>query len=165
MINTKKLISIILAAALLTGIASCSAKSPRKTREEPEVNIAELHKISGPLLEVKIIPSGEMTREQFEAASNTMTVTYSGDVILPNPVQKAVLEMSDEDFVSIYEFCIDCYEHDKYANYSEDVCDGTQYSFIYYDQDGQSHKLYSGYIYGNDELSRVVEIVSGYMIE
>jgi len=160
----KRIISILLVIVLAMSMTACS-KSRRTHKEEPEINIEEIKKTKGTMLEVHVIPSGEMTREEFESGSKTLKVTYAGAAINPNPVSDNGVMMSDEDYLSIYEFCLDCAETNKYADYKEDACDGTQYSFTYYDVNGQKHNLYSGYIYGDHELNRVVEIISKYSVD
>ena len=152
----RKIISIILASCMILAMAACSSN---------KVNIGELKKINGTMLEVKVVPSGEMTREQFEAGSKTLSVSYSGAAFNPNPVDDNGVMMSDEDFLTIYNFCIDCYKNGKYKDYSEDACDGTRYSFIYYDENGTRNELYHGYIYGNEEMCKIVDIISSYSVD
>ena len=152
----KKIISIFMTLILVFGFAAC------KTRK---VDLAEVQKHEGTLLVIHCIPSGEMTLEEFESSQYTSTVSYSGYANIPNPINPASLKMSDEDFLTIYNFCLDCYETNKYADYKEDACDGTQYSFTFIDENGTRHLLYSGYIYGCEELTNILNTVGNYSID
>lgn len=73
--------------------------------------------------------------------------------------------MSDSDLRFLYEFCIDAYENETFKDYKEDVCDGTTYSFVYYDLDGNAHTLYSGYCYENEALKKAYETITNYAFE
>lgn len=107
---------------LVFGFAAC------KTRK---VDLAEVQKHEGTLLEIHCIPSGEMTLEEFESSQYTSTVSYSGYANIPNPINP----------------------------------DGTQHSFTYIDENGTRHLLYSGYIYGCEELTNILNTVGNYSID
>ncbi len=168
----KKLLCILMAATMILGMAACSKdekKSRSKDREkketEEEIDLDEIRKNKGVLLEIRSTPQGAMTLEDFESGCYSMYVDYSGDARLPNPIEETALRMSDEDFLKIYLFCTESFEDDSFSGYSEDVCDGTTYTFIYYDLDGNAHTLYSGYIYSNEILTDIVYTVSAYQID
>ena len=129
------------------------------------VDLERLHQIEGPLIEITHMGAGEMTEEEFAASVSTISVSYSGLAFIPNPINAEGVEMRDEDFKRVYNFCLDAYEKDKFANYKEDVCDGSTYSFTYYDEEGEAHRLYSGYIYGNKELNEIIQIIANYSID
>ena len=74
-------------------------------------------------------------------------------------------KMSDEDYMELYKFCKTALKTNKFAGYSEDVCDGQTYMFMYYDEDGNEQLIYDGYCYDNDELDSIVDLVTGYTIE
>lgn len=94
-----------------------------------------------------------------------MRVTYSGYAYVPGSLNGEGVKMSDKDLRTIYEFCVNSYENDAFADYSEQVCDGTTYSFVYYDEDGDAHTLYSGYCYSNKDLQSIMDIISNYSID
>lgn len=154
--TVNKLISIVMTACIALGMAGCSM---RKT------DIEELKKNDGVMLVITRTPQVAMTKEQFEKACTSQTVTYKGEAFNPNPVTKAGVMMSDEDYREIYKFCVNNVRWNKFKHYKEDVCDGETYTFTFYDTDGEKHVIYSGYIYSNKELKKIRGIVSGYTIE
>ena len=149
--NKVLLAVMILVPALITG--GCGKR---------EVDLNEVHKIEGTLLEITQMPQGEMTLEEFEASVSTISVSYSGLAYIPNPIFSDGMEMKDEDFLKVYNFCKDAYEKGTYSDYKEDVCDGTTYTFTYYDENGTAHVLYSGYIYNNKKLNDIIDTIAYY---
>ena len=161
----KKVVRVVLSAVMTVvmaaGMLGCSIPGIKAKRD---INLEEVKKINGTLLEITHQSAGEMTQEEFESSITSQKVTYSGDAYNPFQVVGGV-DMSDEDFIKVYEFCLDAYENNTFADYKEDVCDGSTYTFIYYDESGEAHTLYSGYIYGNEELSGIVEIIGKYSLD
>ena len=128
------------------------------------VDLNEVHQIEGTLIEITQTPQGEMTLEEFESSIYTMSVSYAGLAYVPNPMIIG-LEMKDEDFLKVYNFCLDAYEKGTYSDYKEDVCDGTTYTFTYYDENGTAHVLYSVYIYNNKKLNDIINTIAYYQVD
>ena len=152
----KKKLLLTIALILALVMTGCGAR---------KIDLEHLHSIDGTLLEITRTPQEAMTLEEFEASIYTISVSYSGLAFIPNPVFKDGMMMSDEDFKKVYNFCLDAYEKDRFAKYSEDVCDGDTYSFVYYDEAGESHVLYSGYCYNNKELNEIIKTIELYSVD
>ncbi len=69
-------------------------------------------------------------------------------------------KMSDYEFKRILEFCLVAKRDDPYKDYSEDVCDGETWTFVFYDGDGESILIYDGYIYDHFGLSSTATLIS-----
>lgn len=151
-----KLISIVMTACIALGMAGCSLS---------KTDIEELKKNNGVMLEIICVPQMAMTQEEYESSIKRQTVTYKGEAYNPNPINKEGVMMSDKDYKTIYEFCVNSVKKNKFKDYSEDVCDGETYTYIFYDIDGQRHIIYDGYCYENKELCKIRRIVSNYCIE
>ena len=157
----KKFIAIVMIIAMLTGFSGCSkGKTEERSSGETEssYNIEELQQNEGRMLEVRRFESE--IREEFISY-----VTYDGYACNPSPVEVYPMRMTDDDYLAIYRFCVDSVENDPFADYSEDVCDGTTYSFIFYDEDGNPHQIYDGYIYENELLRSIVDIIARYHVD
>ena len=172
--NTKKIVAALMAAVMMIGMAGCkddnnkSRKHKKEKEEKIEIDIKELQEHEGPMLTISVIPCGEMTMEEYENYSYEFGVTYEGDAYIPNPVYESgysYLKMTDEDYEEIYRFCIESVANDTFKGYYEDVCDGTQYRFTFYDTDGEAHLIYSGYCYQNDDLQHIMDIIGMYCID
>ena len=155
---SKLILTIMAAAFMLIMAAGCSAASSKES-------IEELKKHEGFMLVIRSTPQMEMTEEEFKRASHKIGVTYSGNAYNPNPVNAEYLPMSDEDYMKVYNFCVTSVAKNKFANYKENVDDGTTYSFTYYDTDGNEHLIYSGYCYQNKELKVIIDIIGKYQLE
>ena len=157
----KKFIAIVMIIAMLTGFSGCSkGKTEERSSGETEssYNIEELQQNEGRMLEVRIFESE--IREEFISY-----VTYDGYAFNPDPFTEYPMRMTDDDYLAIYNFCIESVEKDPFAGYSEDVCDGTTYCFIFYDEDGNPHQIYDGYIYENEQLRSIVDIIARYHVD
>lgn len=163
----KKLVSIILIAVTALSIFGCSITGERRDRDKKKerIDIEEIKDIEGDLLVITRVSAGDCTIEQYEASRYTLRVTYSGYAYVPGSLNGEGVRMSDKDLRTIYEFCVNSYENDAFEDYSEQVCDGSTYSFVYYDEDGDAHTLYSGYCYSNKDLQNVIDIISYYCID
>jgi len=157
----RKLLSIVLTLVMAAGMFACSIPGGSAKRN---IDLEKVRQIKGTLLEITHQSAGEMTQEEFEASCYSQKVTYSGDAYNPFQVVGGI-KMSDEDFLEVYEFCLDAYENGTFDDYKEDVCDGSTFTFTYYDENGDAHTLYSGYIYGNEELSGIVDIIGKYSLD
>ncbi len=129
------------------------------------VNLDELKKINGTMLEIDDTPQGEMTEKEFNEQCSTLSVSYAGYANYTKSVNQEDVQITDQDLLTIYEFCLDAVENGTYEKYSEDVDDGSTYSFIFYDENSEPHMLYSGYIYDNQKLSEIVQIIENYFEE
>ena len=107
-------------------------------------------------------PGGDMTLEEFEAAS-VMYEIYSSGKATYNKSDKAV-QISDEDFEKIKSFCNDVISGDvEIEEYNG--ADLPSYDVTVYDKDGKMHGLNSysdGWIVGSDEI---INIITGYFEE
>ncbi len=152
---------------MMTVFASCKAEERREpdVQEQAEfkIDIEDLKTIEGPMLEITRTIQ-EPVPEDIER-DYLMTLTYSGEAINPNPVNDACARVTDEEYLTVYRFCIESITNNTYADYYEDVCDGDTYRFVFYDEDGNAHEIYDGYIYDNEELSSVVSIISSYQLD
>ena len=152
-----KIFAIVMTAVLAFGMAGCGSKN--------KTDIKELQKNKGDMLVIRSFPQGCMTEEEYENGKAVMSVTYDGCANNPNPINNSLVKMPDDEYLKIYEFCVESVEKNKFEGYKEDVCDGTTYSFTYYDTDGVSHEIYSGYCYDNDELQDVMNMISKYSLD
>ena len=164
--RTIKLLSIIMIAVLALTMAGCKSDNgkgrERRKKEKQKVNIEEIQKNEGTLLVIRFSSMGERT-EDYDPSQSQLSVSYSGYTHIPyNPNS---LKMSDKDFLKIYNFCIYNADGSTFEGYKEDVCDGTSYSFIYYDTDGNEHVIYSGYCYQNEELRDIIDTVGSYSVD
>ena len=97
---------------------------------------------------------------------STITVNYNGDIYIPyNPITQSGISISDEDYMALYRFCVESVENDTFAEYSEEYEDGVTYRFVFYDEEGTPHEIYDGYLYDNDELLSILDIVAGYSLD
>lgn len=156
--NTVKLISLIMTAVLLFGIAGC---------RNDKVDIRELQKNKGVMLEIRGNPQEAMPLEDYQAVCFRMvqTVYYDGTAYNADSLNTPGIKMTDEDYLKIYNFCIDNIKNNKFSNYSEDVCDGDTYTFTYYDVNGNPTVIYDGYCYDNKELQDIKEIIGNYSLD
>lgn len=148
-----KIFSIVMTAFLALSMLGCSAN---------KANIKELKKNNGIMLTIESLEHEPMTEEMQGARSARQTVTYRGAAINPDQADGSGLTMTDEDYMKIYNFCAEAVAKNKFADYKEDVCDGTTYKFTFYDTNGEKHVIYNGYIYDNEELKGIREIISRY---
>lgn len=156
--NIVKLVSLIMTAVLLSGIAGC---------RNNKADIKELQKNKGVMLEIRGYPQEEMTEEDYQAACFVMvqTVYYDGTAYNADSLNTPGVKMTDEDYLKIYNFCMDNLKNNKFSNYSEDVCDGDTYKFTYYDVNGDPTVIYDGYCYGNKELQDIKATVGMYSLD
>lgn len=160
----KKIMALVTALVMMVSSAACGtgdvtrSSGHGETEVKESVDIERLQSLSGMMLEVTFTVSDPYY-------VGTMKVAYNGDVSVPNPVNDYWLEMSEEDYLFIYNFCVDAYENNTYAGTSENVMDGTTYRFVYYDEDGNSHELYDGVITNNETLTAVVETIGMYSVD
>ena len=153
----KKLFSMILVLIMVMGMAGCG--------QNGSTDISELKKRDGVMLEIIGTPQETMTDEDFHKYTTVRKVTYSGFAYNPNPVNKEGVGISDEDYLFIYKFCKNTLKNNTFKDYREDVCDGTTYAFVFYDENGERHVLYNGYCYDNKELGEISRRISKYALE
>ena len=165
----KRILAAVLTAVMAVSLMGCagagSGKSHKSTgggtiawlNTATENNIENLKKNDGKMLEITSCNDAEEIYTSY--------VTYDGGVYVPGSGANGEVSISDEDYMFIYNFCVDAYENDRFANYSEDVCDGTTYKFVFYDTDGVAHTLYSGYCYENEALQEINSRIGYYCID
>ena len=161
--NTMKLLTVVMIAVLALSIAGCGSARTGRNRKSSKIKIEEIQQNKGTMLVIRNHPQEAMTIEDYENSCYEITISYDGYVKLPGNLDS--LKMEDEDFVKIYEFCTKNAEKSKFANYSEDVCDGETYTFTYYDTDGNPHVIYSGYCYSNKELQDILDTAYDYQLD
>ncbi|MCR5594055.1 MAG: hypothetical protein K6F79_09955 [Saccharofermentans sp.] len=165
----KRVIALFMSGMMLLSLAACGSaeggRESRGSRDSREENISDkeieaLQANEGPMLEITCtiqapIPD-DMDRD------STLVLGYNGMIMNPEVDGQTWGPVSDEDYMEIYEFCVDAVENDTYADYYEDVCDGQTYRFVFTDEDGDAHVIYDGYIYDNRALSDVDNLIDSY---
>ena len=166
----KRIIALFMALVMLTGLAACSksGNSERMRRRSSEtaetakttetiVDIEELKNNDGPMLVITSSIQGPIPVE--EERDHSVVLYYDGTVnYLDASPNECLGALNDEDYMTVYNFCIDTVRNDTFADYYEEVCDGQTYSFVFYDVDGDQHVLYDGYIYENAELNSILDM-------
>jgi len=152
----KRIICILMAVITIIGMTACG---------KSKVDIEKLKQIKGTMLTITSSSQGEMTQEEYEKSKYEISVSYEGAAYIPNPVNSTGIMITDKDYLKIYNFCTNSVKTHKFNNYKEDVCDGTSYSFTFYDENGEAHKIYSGYIYNNKELSDIIDTITAYSVD
>lgn len=161
--NTMKLLTVVMIAVLALSIAGCGSARTGRNRKSSKIKIEEIQQNKGTMLVIRNHPQEAMTKEDYDRSCYEITISYDGYVKLPgNPDS---LKMKDEDFVKIYEFCTKKAEKSKFANYSENVCDGETYTFTHYDTDGNPHVIYDGYCYNNNDLQDILNTAYNYQLD
>lgn len=155
-----KILSVFMTAVLAFGMSGCTA--PGKAGRSV---INELQSHKGDLLVIVSHPQEAMPAEEYDKAVVRMSVTYDGCAINPNPINNAKVKMPDDEYLRIYNFCVEAAAENRFAGYSEDICDGTTYTFTYYDTEGNAHVLYDGYCYDNKELQDIMKLISKYSLD
>ncbi|MBO4243006.1 MAG: hypothetical protein J5883_06980 [Clostridiales bacterium] len=175
----KKAISLLLASVMLFGLTSCGKE--RHKRSDRDIDVT----LSGILPDRKVdiedykdqegimfcagdYCCGPMSYEEDVWDNDIYTVYYDGTIskVTNYTVSGAVCEeavISDEDYETLLNFCLETSRDNPFTDYSEVVDDGEEWAFWYY-QPGSSSgtQFYYGYIYSNEELSAIADIVSGY---
>ena len=157
----KKIFSAVMAAVMVMSLAGAAQASSTKKYDKSAVTAAarmmspdDIKDNYGAMLVIdELIVDWD--------CSLTYTVYYDGIVSMPYSYG---MQMSDRDLLCIYNFCIAASDG-RYDRYGEDVCDGSIYTFTFYDTDGKAHELYSGYCYDNDELMSVIGLLSYYQCD
>ena len=173
----------VMAAGVMVSFTACKDKdskkdSTRKTRVEtedtmkivppttsasdPTKSADELKSIDGPMLTIYCEDEGPYDYYEDDNRDASFTVYYNGDLervcyhSMSDPV-KNVVTLSDYELSVFYQFCMDYGDGKAFTGYSEDVCDGTMYSFAYFDENSERHGIYSGYCYNVPALMEVVD--------
>ena len=166
----KRILAAVLTAVMAVSLMGCAGAGNGKSHKSTgggtipwlnaatETKVENLKKNDGKMLEVTAYSSES-------PVEFTSYITYGGGVYVSGSGANGELTMSDEDYMFIYKFCVDAYENDRFAGYSEDVCDGTSYKFVFYDTDGAAHELYSGYCYENKDLQEINSRIGYYCID
>lgn len=155
--TTVKMLSILMIAVLALCMAGC--------KKADKTDIKQLQQLEGDMLVITGYPQEAMTKEMYDKAVTRWRLTYKGLAYNPNPIEEVGIKVTDEEYRRIYEFCKEAVAKNKFANYSEDVCDGTTYKFVFYDKDGKEHVIYDGYCYDNKELQEIKKLITKYQVE
>ena len=133
----------------------------------PAKSIDEIKTINGPMLTIHCEDEGPYDYYEDENRDCSYTLYYNGRLermsfhSVSDPV-KSTVTIPDNDLLNFYDFCLQYGDGSAFAGYSEDVCDGTMYSFSYHDENGQRHGIYSGYCYEVPELMNTVHRAADY---
>lgn len=171
----KFVMSIIVAMLAFTGCGEneepATKNNHKNTGENKQVtakiDIDELQENTGIMLEVSKSMCGQVDggldywkgRDYILYYNGTLEIishyNHSGDF-------RAEVNVNDEDYLKLYCFAVETYENDTFSELNIDACDGDKWSFLYYEAEGESHKLYSGYTYGEDTLENIQSILDSY---
>ena len=162
----KRIIAVLMSLIMLTGLTACSdngdtGRSRRCSHEATEikVDIEDLKTYDGPMLVITSTIRAPIPDDVERESS--LILYYDGSLCYPGYPNECLGMLTDEDYMTVYSFCVETVRNDTFADYYEEVCDGQTYRFVFYDEEGEEHVLYDGYIYQNDELSSIVDIVHG----
>lgn len=171
-ITMKRLLVTFMTAVMAMGFITACSKSDSKndetTRETEDTTVVEISSTAHePMFTVRSGNAGEYSIDDDVWTSVTYTVYYDGTI-----ERKCSYTISDDDVTSsyispddyqyIYLFAENTLESDEFDSYREDACDGTTYTFEYYDSEGLCNRIYSGYCYANDSLQSILDIVTSY---
>ena len=162
----KRIIALLLTLVMLAGFAACERKhADRKPREdnpvetEYKISIDRLKSYEGPMLVITSTIQAPIP-EDVERVSSII-LHYDGTISNQGYPNQCLGLITDEDYSTVYSFCVETVRDNTFADYYEEVCDGQTYRFVFYDEEGEEHVLYDGYIYQNDELNSILDIVYG----
>ena len=155
-----KILSIVMTAVLAFGMVGCS-----KAGKAGKTDVTELQKHKGDMLVIVSHPQMAMSEEQYKNGILRMSVTYDGCANNPNPINNSLVKMPEDEYLKIYNFCVEAAANNKFANYKEEVCDGETYTFTYYDTEGNAHVIYDGYCYDNKDLQDIMKMISKYSLD
>ncbi len=179
----KKIVSVLLMTTLLLGLSACNKTSDKdksvRTKSTDKVETKEtdgtkgtivtddLKQQSGLMFSARNGNSGETCKTDDYWSYTRYEVSYDGTLTCVvsynlSGIASESVGLSDADYMKIYDFAYNAYVDDLYSDYKEDACDGESWSFTYYDSDEESHVLYSGYTYGNDEMREIQDILESY---
>ena len=162
----KRIIAVLMSLIMLTGLTACSdngdtGRSRRRSHEATEikVDIEDLKTYDGPMLVITSTIQAPVP-EDVERVSSII-LHYDGTISNPGYPNQCLGMLTDEDYMTVYSFCVETVRDNTFADYYEEVCDGQTYRFVFYDEEGEEHVLYDGYIYQNAELSSIADILYG----
>ena len=141
----------VMAMGLLTACSKSDSKNDETTRETEDTAVVEISSTAHePMFTVRSGNAGEYSIDDDVWTSVTYTVYVTSSYISP------------DDYQYIYLFAENTLESDEFDSYREDACDGTTYTFEYYDSEGLCNRIYSGYCYANESLQSILDIVTSY---
>ena len=162
----KRIVAVLMSLIMLTGLTACSdngdtGRSRRRSHEATEikVDIEDLKTYDGPMLVITSTIQAPVP-EDVERVSSII-LHYDGTISNPGYPNQCLGLITDEDYSTVYSFCVETVRDNTFADYYEEVCDGQTYRFVFYDEEGEEHVLYDGYIYQNAELSSIADILYG----
>lgn len=148
----KKIIAVLMTAVMLLGAASCERREDRRGNDEG-ITLEDLKANDGPMLVVESVVRAPVPDDYDRY--NSITLNYDGSLDDGNTI-------SDEDYMTLYNFCVESIKNDTYEDYIEYYEDGITYSFTFYDEDGEEHVIYDGYIYECEELDDIANLIFSY---
>lgn len=162
----KRVLALVMVFGMLAGISACSeGRDNRRDRDRGssgtgiKVDVDSLRTYDGPMLVITSTIQAPIPDDVERVSS--IILHYDGTISNPGYPNECLGSLTDEDYMTVYDFCVETVRNDTFADYYEEVCDGQTYRFEFYDEEGEEHVLYDGYIYQNDELSAIVDIFYG----
>ena len=155
------LLRILLLPAVLL-LCSCAGYSALT------VNTEKLKKNSGTMFTAICSNSGEVDISSDYLVSKHYDLAYDGTLSVTDSLNlsgcySAETEISDRDYAELYSILDQAEKTGAFAKYEVDACDGEQWMFAFRKPDEQEEtRLYAGYIYGNEKMSRIAEILNAY---
>lgn len=186
----KRTVSILLVIAIMFGIASCATEKTMESSgkrskgkniaenketdvdetDVDETDIEALKEIDG------IMFKGNnsncwMIVDNMDTWINTEYVLYYDGTLeitvnrnLTGSITQTT-QISDVDYIFVYDFAYDGYVNETYKDYYEQVDDGDTWAYYFYDSDKSTHMIYSGYAYSNEAMCFIEDILESYWNE
>lgn len=159
------LIIIIVCAAILIGCHMNKTKKPIETvtpnpddKDDDTVNDENVADNSDLILKLNYQPGGDITKEEFDAKSNTWKITSERHVTDKNGVE---ITLSRKDMDKIVELYSNLCEGNVTENDSQ-ICDGPSYSLIVYTENDEMLAYDWNYSHQVEEVYQIAEIIWEY---
>ncbi|MDD6216363.1 MAG: hypothetical protein PUB28_06375 [Roseburia sp.] len=110
---------------------------------------------------------GEVSKLEDYWVSTTYIVHYDGTLEVTEEYNLSgettkKTQLADEDLMSIYLFAYNAANNHTFSKAHVDASDGSNWSFTFYDLDGNASDIYNGYTYGIKKLEAVQELLEEY---
>lgn len=106
---------------------------------------------------------GEVNADEDYYVGSTWDVYYDGQVEfedeynLTGMTDQDIWELDQTKFEELYKLLTGKFE--RYDEDYESACDGVGWKFYFYDEDGNLNHEFRGYIYENETMQEIVEII------
>lgn len=163
----RTVISLIIIIVCATILISCRMN---KTKKPIEIETPDLDKKDDPvddentttesdlILKLNYQPGGDITKEEFDAKSNTWKITSERHVTDKNGVE---ITLSRKDMDKIVELYSNLCEGNITENDSQ-ICDGPSYSLIIYTENDEMLAYDWNYSHQVEEVYQIAEIIWEY---